>query len=106
MDIFGLSQLGAFIYGPLVGLIVDRQSRASNREYVSPTQETQKTHQKFMMGIEDTTKAVEFIIKCNKDKIFKLNDAILITACSTVLFSLLTLIPSLTAQVTQFNVTF
>ena len=100
VNIFGLSQLGALVFAPIFGIIVGRQSTLGNNyECFSPSRATEKAHQKFMMGIEYTTKAVEFIINCNKEKIHKLNDAILVTACSAILFCLLTLVPNLHVQV-------
>ena len=87
------------MFAPLVGLIVDRQSTPKEKDHISPSDAIEKAHHKFMMSIEDTTKAVEFIIKCNKDKIYKLNDAVLVTACAAVVFCLLTLVPNLQVQV-------
>ena len=98
VNIFGLSQLGALVFAPIFGIIVGRQSTLGNECFL-PSRATEKAHQKFMMGIEYTTKAVEFIINCNKEKLHKLNDAVLVTACSAILFCLLTLVPNLHVQV-------
>lgn len=90
--------MGALIMAPLFGYIIDRQC-TDDSNYAKPSKDTEKQHQKFMMDIEDTPKVMEFVIQCNRKRVFKINDAVLVTASSTVVFCLLTLIPSLTVQV-------
>jgi hypothetical protein len=83
---------------PLFGYIIDRQC-SRNDDSVKPSKDTEKQHQKFMMDIEDTPKVMDFIIQCSRNRIFKLNDAVLVTVSATVVFCLLTLIPNLSVQV-------
>jgi hypothetical protein len=97
VNIFGISHMGAIVIAPLFGFIIDRQ--CSQDDHLKPSKDTEKQHQKFMMDIEDTPKVMDFIIQCSRKKIFKLNDAVLVTVSSTVVFCLLSLVPSLTVQV-------
>ena len=92
--------MGAIVIAPLFGFIIDRQ--CSQDDHVKPSKDTEKQHKKFMMDIEDTPKVMDFIIQCSRKKIFKLNDAVLVTVSSTVVFCLLSLVPSLTVQVISF----
>lgn len=99
LNVFGVSHVGALVMAPLFGYIIDRQCSDDADESVKPSKDTEKQHQKFMMHIEDTPKVMDFIIQCNKKRIFKLNDAVLVTASATVLFCLFSLIPNLIVQV-------
>ncbi|XP_028396519.1 solute carrier family 43 member 3-like [Dendronephthya gigantea] len=101
VNIFGISHVGALLMAPLFGYIIDRQ--CFYNDYVKPSKDTEKQHQKFMMDIEDTPKAMDFIVKCMRKRVFKLNDAVLVTAVATVVFCLLSLIPSLTVQIATFQ---
>ena len=85
---------------PLFGYIIDRQC-SSDSNCTKPSKDTEKQHQKFMMDIEDTPKVIEFVIQCNRKRVFKINDAVLVTASSTVVFCLLAIIPNLVVQVIQ-----
>ena len=99
VNIFGISHLGALVLAPLFGYIIDRQCSHNADDYVKPSKDTEKQHQKFMMDIEDTPKVMDFIIQCSRKRVFKLNDAVLVTASANVIFCLLSLVPSLTVQV-------
>ena len=87
---------------PLFGYIIDRQCFYNSDDFVKPSKDTEKRHQKFMMDIEDTPKVMDFIVKCMRKRLFKLNDAVLVTASATIVFCLLSLVPNLTVQVNVF----
>ena len=99
MNIFGISHVVALVIAPVFGYIIDRQCSANTDDYIKPSKDTEKRHQKFMMDIEDTPKVLDFILQCSRKRIFKLNDAVLVTVSATVVFCLLSLIPNLIVQV-------
>ena len=103
VNVFGISHVGALVMAPLFGYIIDRQC-SNTDDNIKPSKDTEKQHQKFMMDIEDTPKVMDFIIQCSRKRIFKLNDAVLVTVSATVVFCLLTLIPNLTVQIVTFQV--